>query len=235
MIHSSSRDPVLIKKIQLRVWGLRDEIAYTYKQRSEGLDTTQKEDLIEHIRNEYEGKSTSPLGEITENSTLDDSEDEMAAALAAAESGEAESEDSGAVDLDSEEVVTIKQVRPKLPPSKFSSGSLILSEISMEEMSFFCDTSFLRGQSIVVEFLVPQNFILNGEVIFCRAYNPSSKIISETKHPYRLNLKFSFLKKGERTLLREFVKSIEPDIPEETPKEETANAGDLSDLDELDL
>jgi len=44
-----------------------------------------------------------------------------------------------------------------------------------------------------------------------KEYDLKSKLISEKKLPYRLHLKWTFLKSGERTLLRDFLQSISLD------------------------
>ena len=103
----------------------------------------------------------------------------------------------------------------------------------------FTDNKFVVGRSIVVEFNIPKKFVLNADVIYCSEYNLKNRIISDTKFSYRLAIKFTFLKKGERTLLRQFISSIEPDIDEsaiaKTEKKEKKEE-DLDDvLNGLDL
>ena len=45
-----------------------------------------------------------------------------------------------------------------------------------------------------------------------KEHNLKNRIISETPFIYRMGVKFTFLKKGERTLLRQFLSAIQPDI-----------------------
>ncbi|MFW5887379.1 MAG: hypothetical protein ACOCUH_01140, partial [Bacteriovoracia bacterium] len=62
------------------------------------------------------------------------------------------------------------------------------------------------------------------------------RIISPNRLEYRIQAKFTFQTKGERTLLRRFLKSIEPDLPpppKKKPEKKDDDEGDL--LDELGL
>ncbi|MEE3078645.1 MAG: hypothetical protein VX341_04850, partial [Bdellovibrionota bacterium] len=121
--------------------------------------------------------------------------------------------------------------------SSMYSGRAILSEIYMNEMYFFSNEQFLEGQSIVIDFLVPRRFLMNAVVRYCRTYNMKSRIISKNKHPYRVCVQFSYLKPGERTILRNFVESIEPAIEEiavPEKKEEESGGDDFDIFDDLE-
>src|SRR5690606_24313923 len=69
---------------------------------------------------------------------------------------------------------------------KVSYGFVLLSDINMEQMLSFTKDKFLEGQSVVVEFLIPQNFMLTADVAYCHHYAMRSRIISSTKPDYRL-------------------------------------------------
>lgn len=308
MIYGNTNHPVEIKKIKIRIWRLRDELEAVIGERAEliGVKSLTKAQLSDLMK-EYHGHINHPksyldelgipsetLEIVEEPEQLDDSEDEMAAALAdagqlddsedamaaalagggdeVADAGELDdSEDAMAAALaggdvadageldDSEDAMAaalagasadapapkvqktdnnsvIKLRRPKISEDKVSDGITFLNDVNMETMAFFSKKQFIKGQSIIIEFLIPNYFILSAEVLMCRKYNMASKIISPTRPDYRVHAKFLFSKKGERTLLRRFVKSIEPDIPPEraaAPKVEDED--DLDDLDELGL
>ena len=83
----------------------------------------------------------------------------------------------------------------------------------MDQILAFSKDSFTYGQNICIEFLIPKSFILSGEVISANHIGRTSKIISETKPDYRVLTSFSYLFEEERTNLRNFLKSVEPDIP----------------------
>ncbi|MCK5883460.1 MAG: hypothetical protein KAG61_07210 [Bacteriovoracaceae bacterium] len=229
MIHGNSSDPVYLKKIALNIWTLRDEIEMVAAQKIE-RDGVAKPDAIELIQKEYTLKSVAPseeesedAGEISEEGELDDSEDAMAAALAEAEEGESTegpAEDSAASEVAEEPLNKnqINVIRPKLPQDKTVVGRTMLAEIYMDKMYFFSDHNFLDGQSIVIEFQIPKNFIVNAQVIYCRNYNLKSRIIKTNKLLFRACVEFSFLKKGERTLLRDFLQSVEPKIEKSQKK-----------------
>jgi len=134
----------------------------------------------------------------------------------------------------------VKQRLPSIPEERISVGKAILAEIYMDQMFFFSSKPFLTGQSIVLDFLVPRRFLMNADVTFCRTYNMKSRIISKNRLSYRVGIKFTYLKEGERTILREFTRSIEPDVEtvvaaKEVAKEEKSSGGDDFDIfDDLD-
>ncbi|MFP5384463.1 MAG: hypothetical protein ACLGHN_00190 [Bacteriovoracia bacterium] len=101
---------------------------------------------------------------------------------------------------------------------KISYGFVLLSDINMEQMLTFTKEKYLQGQSVTVEFLIPQTFMMTADVTYCHHYAMRSRIISSTKPDYRLQLKFAFAIPGERDTLRNFLKSIEPTLPPEKKK-----------------
>ena len=264
MIHGSSNDPVLIKRIGLKIWSLRDEVESVIQaqiaKKADGNQLTQEE--INDIRSEYsyggpvQQKAGLQLIEGgADSSKEEESGDDLEAAMAAAmgggeESGEdleaamaaamgggdgSEGEESGddleaamAAAMGGDEAAAptapatsstqgtkkvIQRGSHNIKPEKVSRGVSILSELTMDGLYFFSQQPFMEGQSIVIEFQIPKRFVLNAQVQFCRPFNISSRIISSKKVDYRTVASFTFLKEGERTLLREFIQSIEPDIP----------------------
>ncbi len=297
MIHGSSNDPVLIKRIGLKIWSLRDEvesvIQQTLAKNADGNPLSQDE--INQIRSEYSyggpvqqkaGLQLIDGGANASSSEESDDEEDLEAAMAAAMGGDAseeaeESEESGedleaamaaamggdssdeseesGDDLEAAMAAAMGGAAPtpapatskqgskriiqrgshNIKPEKVSRGVSILSELTMDGLYFFSQQPFMEGQSIVIEFQIPKRFVLNAQVQFCRPFNISSRIISNKKVDYRTVARFTFLKEGERTLLREFIQSIEPDIPEPTvppPKAKEDDGGDDFDgLDGLDF
>lgn len=280
MIYGNSNDPVLIKKISLRIWTLRAELEAVIEERMQNSEAEVKPRL-DDLMKEYKSKGTiaamkeeakvEEIG-IKDISELDDSgEDEMAKALAEAEAQEANegtdeetpqeasdnSDNKEAEQQAPEEVSKITQAQleigldkaegknlvkqriPSIDESKVSVGKAILAEIYMEQMFFFSSKPFLVGQSIVLDFLVPRRFVMNADVTFCRTYNMKSRIISQNRLTYRVGVKFTFLKEGERTILREFTKSIQPDFDatpvKEVPKDEAAPSGGGGGGDDFDI
>ena len=94
----------------------------------------------------------------------------------------------------------------------------------------FTDQDLTEDQSLVIKFLIPKAFVLNADVLFSKIYNMSSRVISPNRLGYRVGLKFTFLKPGERTLLRQFLESIHPEVPEE---QEAKGGGEEEDEDEF--
>src|SRR5690606_30804723 len=141
---------------------------------------------------------------------------------------------------DAQSAKEIIQRRPKLEGERISSGTLILSELEMDHMYFFTNKQYTVGQSIVVEFMIPKRFSVNLDVIYCRAFNLKSRIISNQNYRFRVAAKFTFLKEGERTLLRQFIKSIEPEVQKQAPPKITQGKveeadDDFGELDDLDI
>jgi hypothetical protein len=253
MIHNSSSDPVLIKKISLKIWSLRDEIESRLQDKiDEGVPPS--EDDILQIRQQYTKNAFIPdnVLNLKSVSELDNGEDEMAKAMAEMNSGEAAEEevveeapeDTDKNTLPQEEpenknVINISLNIPKIADEKISKGKTILSEISMDKMFFFCNKSFTEGQSIVIQFCIPKSFIINADILYCRTFNSKSRVISANNYTHRALIRFNFLKEGERALLRQFLQSIEPvfvkvDKKIDTSKEST-DGSDFNELDDLGL
>lgn len=116
------------------------------------------------------------------------------------------------------------------PPDldKISYGFTFLSDINMDSVLVFTQDHFLQGQSVFVEFLIPQNFSMTAEVSYSNHFARTSRIISQDMPKYRVQCKFKFLITGERDQLRNLLKSIEPNIP--TPKKKEKKEIDLDSL-----
>jgi hypothetical protein len=96
---------------------------------------------------------------------------------------------------------------------KVSTGFAFLSDMDMTKVLMFSKTGFTLGQNICIEFLIPNSFIMTGEVVGSNHVGRNSKIISRMKPDFRVMTSFSFLFDEERENLRDFLKSVEPDIP----------------------
>jgi hypothetical protein len=244
MIHNSSTDPVLIKKISLKIWTLRDEIEARLQEKLTAAPET--EINIEEFRNDFlkSGSNPNNLVALKSGEALDTSEDAMARAMAG-EDVEIP-EDAPPTGTTAPETDDTPQEDPNLisivftpsivPPEKIYTGKTVLSEISMEKMFFFCNKSFTEGQSVVLQFCIPKIFLMNADILYCRPYNMHSRIISKNKYDYRVLIKFTFLKDGERALLRQFIQSIEPDLSKLSKNDKPAKGGsDLGEFDDLGL
>lgn len=248
MIHNSSSDPVLIKKISLKVWSLRDEIESRIQEKMNAGEMVPEslEIKIKELQAEYTKKSAQPDNVIQLKSAEDlpvEGDDEMEKAMAAAMEGEPEAETEASGEPETQVLDEVDKIIPMnketppsapevdnniirvhieapsfLPEEKISRGKTILSEISMERMFFFSNKSYTEGQSIVIQFCIPKTFLVNADVIYCRPFNIKSRIISQNNYTHRMLIKFNFLKDGERALLRQFIQSIEPEIPKISKK-----------------
>lgn len=102
--------------------------------------------------------------------------------------------------------------------NKVSYGFSLLSDINMEHFLTFTKDNFLQGQSVIVEFLIPQNFMMTAEINYCHHYARTSRIISSAKPDFRVQCKFKYEMTGERDNLRNFLKSVQPNLPEPKKK-----------------
>ena len=114
-------------------------------------------------------------------------------------------------------VLLFHRVRPALGTGKMVNGVVALMDMDMRMISCFCDQQFISGQTIVVEFLVPTYFFVTAEVLECRHYNRSSKIISQHRPGLRLHAKWIYHLPEERAMLRRFLKSVELQPAERRP------------------
>ncbi len=281
MIHQHSNDPVLIKKISLRIWSLRDEVESRIKEHlaqgsepNSSPNSSKTDDdeasYLQGLISEYTPNASDSAGPGAGAPVQDNKpslnlikggqKDVSATPEVTPEFGAIPGTDETATDVQAQSptltevpteiqvpsevdpiatTITIRQKTPTIEPSKLCHGRTVLGEIHMDKMSFFVGRRFSAGQAIVIEFLIPKKFIVNADVLYCRHYSMKSRIISGQQLPYRLSVKFTFLKPGERTLLREFLESIEPDLSsfkkEVKPKKPTADADGLDDLSNLDL
>lgn len=110
---------------------------------------------------------------------------------------------------------------------QISYGFTFLSDMNMDQLLTFTKDKFLQGQSIVIEFLIPQGFKMSADVAVCNHYAMRSKIISSTKPDYRVQCRFTFAISGERDTLRNFLKSIEPTIMHERKKKKMSEDDSL--------
>ena len=243
-IYGSSKHPVLIKKINVNIWSLRDEIEFTLQKRLDYCKASGLPFTLEDIKKEYslDGQPTGPIPDdkvhesVEENQPLkvvppsenpaeaaalpptevEGTEDEMLKAMQEAASPPPEENMAKVMMTALNEFnsgdVFVRQRHPSLPKDMLVKGRTVLAEIYMDKMLLFTNKKFIDGQSIVIEFDITKKFLLNAPVGFCKEHNLKNRIISETPFIYRMGVKFTFLKKGERTLLRQFLSAIQPDI-----------------------
>jgi hypothetical protein len=178
---------------------------------------------------EEEGEGEAEEADAEEGAGGEDDADAMAAQMLAENGiGEEETAPPEKYNFDSYKV--------SIENSRLVRSSAFLAEITMDRIYFFSTEPFMEGQSIVIDFLIPKRFILNGNVFYCRTYNLQRRIISDKKPSYRVAVDFTFLRSGERSLLRQFLQSVEPDIPVVAPTPSGGDDDDFNDddFDELD-
>ncbi len=163
-----------------------------------------------------DAEATGPAAPAEASSETIQKADEMLSAQTPTESAEAKAE--------AKERAPFVRQAPQL--ELVSYGFALLADINMEWMLAFSKKSFIQGQSVVIEFLIPRPFMMSAEILQCGNVSMRSRIISETKPDYRLQCRFSFARPGERGQLRDFLTSIEPEVPKKAaPKDAAQEAG----------
>ena len=251
MIYNKSGHPIEVKKISIRLWSLRDEIEAALGRRMKECEAAGVPLFIEDIKKFYnllqEEETPSNILSLKKSTETEDGmaslmesigDEVKADEIKAAEDKAAENKLGEAEEIIAEQ--TLQGLETKKPNpilerpyqrqapdlDKVSYGFILLSDINMEHMMSFTKDKFLQGQSVVVEFLIPQNFMMSADVTYCHNYAMRSRIISSTKPDFRLQCKFLFSMKGERDALRNFLKSIEPNLPLEKKKTKKENEDD---------
>lgn len=246
MIYNKSGHPIEVKKISIRLWSLRDEIEAALGRRMKECEAAGVPLFIEDIKKFYNllQEEETPSNVLSLKKATD-AEDGMASLMESIGDEVKADEDKAAENKlgEAEEIIaeqTLQGLETKKPNpilerpyqrqapdlDKVSYGFILLSDINMEHMMSFTKDKFLQGQSVVVEFLIPQNFMMSADVTYCHNYAMRSRIISSTKPDFRLQCKFSYSMKGERDALRNFLKSIEPSLPVEKKKSKKENEDD---------
>ncbi|WP_408096314.1 hypothetical protein ACJVC5_14830 [Peredibacter sp. HCB2-198] len=247
MIYNKSGHPVEVKKISIRLWSLRDEIEAALGRRMKECEAAGVPLYIEDIKKFYNLNAPTSPDNVFQLKPKDADGDAMASLMeSVAEEAKEEAAPQAAEGTntlnEAEEIIaeqTMQGLETKKPNpilerpyqrqapdlNKVSYGFVLLSDINMESILSFTKDKFLQGQSVVVEFLIPQNFMMTADVTYCHHYAMRSRIISSTKPDYRLQCKFAYAIPGERENLRNFLKSIEPTIAEKKSKKEDDSLG----------
>jgi hypothetical protein len=296
-IINKSNHPVEVKKINIRVWKLRDEIEKAIAKRIEENGGSAEGIDIEDIRAYYtrskpkyldpnydpddDDDNVVPIGADGVDSSGNEMDDDAMAMMAALQGGDeeggeegddSESEESEASDEDDEAAKLAAEMlgdqggnaddeaaklaaemlgdqgnesssnssdstltRAIPDGDKLSSGFSLLSDMNMENIVFFSQQGYTFGQNIALQFLIPNRFIISAEVTSCLNMNRRSKIISKTKPNFRVEATITYLWEGERTNLRDFLKSVEPDIPPPPKKMKRIDTEDEDDDEFEDL
>lgn len=260
---NKSNHPVVVKKIPIKVWALRQEIEAAIKQKIEENNGNTENIDISDIQNFYT-MEYEPEAESDEESKEDgdDSADEMLKAMQEAgdDAGDSEesSEDNNEETTDEEKSSESDEEAQKLadevldskdgdhdearanefkrvfPDENINNGFMFLSDLNMQEALVFTRETYTTGSNIVIELGVTRPFTLCAEVISSFSVNRNSRVISEQKPNFRLQTKLQFKFPGERTNLRDFLKSVEPPVPPPPSKLKKPAGDNEDDEDEFD-
>ena len=122
-----------------------------------------------------------------------------------------------------------------IPEGKTIPGQMILSDINMQSVLIFAEDGFTPGQNIGITFNIPNSFILTARVDSCTNLGRKSRVISNKKFHFRISCVFEFKYESQKDSLRNFLKSVEPEIPPgpaniKSPKSSEEEDDDFSDL-----
>lgn len=215
MIYNKSGHPVEVKKISIRLWSLRDEIEAAIERRMKECEAAGEPLYIDDIRDFYRfatdhRDNVVPLNRPNEDSFMESLGDEVKGIEAEAEELIAQQTKEGFETHKPSQILNRPFERQAPDLDKISYGFSLLSDINMDTILSFTKEKFLNGQSIVVEFLIPKPFMMMAKVTYCHHYAMRSRIISSTRPDYRVQCKFTYELKDERSNLRDFLKSISP-------------------------
>lgn len=238
MIYNKSGHPVEVKKISIRLWSLRDEIEAAIGRRMKECEAAGVPLFIDDIKKFYNMNLEAPLtsqDNVFQLHAKTQEQDGMASLMeevaqeATPEGGENQTFNEAEEIIAEQKMQGLETHKPnpilerpyqRQAPDleKISYGFTLLSDLNMESFLSFTKDKFLQGQSVVVEFLIPQNFMMTADVTYCHFYAMRSRIISSTKPDYRLQCRFTYSIPGERENLRQFLKSIEPNVLDKKKK-----------------
>lgn len=236
MIYNKSGHPVEVKKISIRLWALRDEIEAAIGRRIKECEAAGIPLYVDDIKRFYNLNQAAPLTDQSnvlqlagagggDMNSLMESLGEENKTLNQAEEIMAEQTQAGLENKKPNPILDRPYQRQAPDLDKVSYGFALLSDIYMDTFLSFTKEKFLQGQSVVVEFLIPQTFMMSAEVTYCHYYAMRSRIISSHKPDYRVQCKFCFSMPNERDNLRNFLKSVEPTIPEKKKGKEDDSLG----------
>src|SRR5690606_7501201 len=176
MIYNKSTHPVEVKKISLRIWSLRDEIEAALERRIRECEAAGIPLYIDDIKKFYNlnnatSDSTQGVADLMESLSQE-------TPLEEAEEIMAEQKLQGLDNSTPNPILDRPYQRTPPDLEKISYGFSLLSDINMDHFLSFTKNKFLQGQSIVVEFLIPQSFMMSADVTYCHYFAMRSRIIS---------------------------------------------------------
>lgn len=208
---NKSNHPVFVKRVSIDTWSLRSEIEAKFATLIEKNDEKEIEKTKEFYSDlKTRGLEQSPGLRLADEIPKDDEPEETKDDEKSEEKKEAgESEEK----KEEESVEDEPFVRVYPEEADRNKGFIFLSEINMQSILFFSKKTYQPGQNVVIEFHVTQKFTMCVEIIKSVGVVNKSKIISDKKPSYRILADLKFYFEGERDNLRNFLKSVEPDIP----------------------
>ncbi len=263
MIIGKSTHPVLVKRISVRLWSLRDEIEAALANRIGECEAAGVPVFIDDIKDFYLPKKETEnnLDNVTELKAISNPENPVATDLptdtpvtvdeivpennpletqtATPENVESIAtqvlEDKKETSSKNQDEILKRPLERTIPNQEcISYGFSLLSDITMDGILLFSKSPYTYGQNVTMEFLIPHKFTVSGEISYCQSINKNSRIISSTKPEYRVRIKFLFQMPNERANLRNFLKSIEPNLGSATAKIPQKKSDDVN-LEDLDF
>ncbi|MBF0314526.1 MAG: hypothetical protein HQK50_10855 [Oligoflexia bacterium] len=222
MLYKNSNDPIEMKKISLRIFSMRSYLEAFIKGYVKNIEVDdlsiqelnalfnqyyQDTYLIEHFPHVIQDKTVLPA--VKENPEENKNNKE---------GNKGNNNEDGPIQMSFG-----IPIHPLIPEEKTAYGKTFISDINIANIGLFSTKPYLIGQNIIIEFDLPHTFSVGAEVLSCKNFNIHSRIISTNRPPFRIHASFVFTRKGERTLLRNFIESMEPDRPNKKSADQAAD------------
>lgn len=95
---------------------------------------------------------------------------------------------------------------------KLSAGFALLNDIHFDAIMFFTVKPFKPGQDVVIEFDIHKSFTVVATITKITQTSVGSRIITENAPKYRLTASLKHTHLGDRTLIRNFLKSVDATV-----------------------
>ncbi|MDH4468426.1 MAG: hypothetical protein QE271_10230 [Bacteriovoracaceae bacterium] len=168
------------------------------------------------VKNEAESKpeaSPETSSHLANNETKPDSENPSASPQAAA--AEVKTASETMLDKIKFPIELRQMIHRYVEPSDIYQGYAILYDINFDEISFFSEFAFLPGQEIIIELGIAKSFTIHAEVDYIKSFQGKTRLIQAWKPICRIKAKFLCRHPGDRTLLREFLRSVDTKLRNE--------------------
>ena len=94
-------------------------------------------------------------------------------------------------------------------PSTIIPVRVILNDLGPQSVTLFSLHPLELGQPVSLSIEHPRPILIRGKVTYCALFELTSRIHSNPKYPYRMQIEFEFLNDGEAEAVREYVEVMQ--------------------------